>query len=535
MRRPAWVGGLCLLLLVPLCARAESVLPPYEFEPVPDASAAPQSASVTLHGVQFDGNRVFSDEELASLIAGYLGRPLQSIDLIGLRDAVTGHYVDAGYLSSGATLQHVEEGILHVQVQENPLTALRIYSDGQFRSAWLAKMLNARDKGGPLNVFTLERQLQLLTQHPQIRSLDARIQPGADPGQAVLQLQARETSPWFASVSLNNHQSTAVGSARLDLVAQRTGLLGIGDALSLQVSGAEGLAEASLGWAVPLNARGTSIALSLEAAETEIVARPFDDLDIESESAAASIAIRHRFWHDLQLQVDGFFGTEIRRSKTFLLGQGFSFVAGPREGEVELTLLRAGVEMLWRNQRNVVASRLELIRGIDAFGAMSARAGAPDPESLSASAQLQWGRRLTPLNSQILVRGDVQLADGPLFGVLQRPVGGRRSVRGYRENTLVRDAVLGLSVEWRIPLWQRPDGQPRLELGPFVDWSHSWNVDRDELGPTELKSVGLGVSWRPGRRWWLELQWGHALDRLDYPGEYSLQNDGLHMNLQWTL
>lgn len=527
-----WVG--VMLLITASLASAEGVLPPFDFhEP---QTANPQAyAAVTLTRVQFSGNTLFSDAELMRAITGYLNRPLLPVDLIALRDAVTRHYVDAGYLSSGATLAGVTNQTLAIRLRENALGAVQVQSDGQFRSRWLERLLSVRTTSAALNIFELEHELQLLAQHPQIDRLDARVQPGSEPGDAVLFVQAHESHPWHASVSVNNHQSTAVGSARLDLLVQRYGQLGVGDDLSLKVSGAEGLIEGGLAWQLPINTRGSSIALSLQGAKTEIVEPPFDELDIESESVAASLSLRQRFWQDLQLQVDGYLTTEVRRSKTFLLGQGFSFVSGPNEGVVELTLLRAGVDVLWRNRRNVFASRIEVIRGIDALGSMSASASGPDPESLSVFAQMQWGRRLDFLDSQVLLRGDLQLADGPLFGVLQQPVGGRRSVRGYRENTLVRDALLGASLEWRVPLWRRPDGQARIELGPFLDWSHSRNIDRDEIGPSELRSVGLGLTWRPTRRWWAELQWGHALDRLNYPGDYSLQNDGVHLSLQWSL
>ena len=70
-------------------------------------------------------------------------------------------------------------------------------------------------------------------------------------------------------------------------------------------------------------------------------------------------------------------------------------------------------------------------------------------------------------------------------------------MRGYRENTLIRDSAVISSLEWRVPILRDVRGTNRLELRPFADWSRSWNDGREEIGPRELVSVGLGWSILP--------------------------------------
>lgn len=520
-------------------AAPQPVLPPFEFASA-QAQATGPDASVVLQRVRFEGNQVIATSELEAAATPFLHRPLSSADLLGLRDELTRLYIDAGYLTSGAELGSIDGHTLTVRLSENPLTSVAVGTDGRFRPSRLQRMIAANNDGGPFNIFALERSLQLLLQNPRIDQLNAQVQPGAAPGEAVLYIEAEEAPTWSLDVSANNHQSTAVGEARTDLYFQSAGLLGLGDELNLNASVAEGLLEGQFGYAVPLTAAGTTLALFVEATDTEVVAEPFDELDIEAESRSIRLELSRPFWRDLRLNVGGFVSAELQRSKTFLLGQGFSFVSGPDEGEVELTIVKVGTDVLWRGLNNVFAARLSLAKGVDAFGATStSRVGfsserPPDAEFFAIQAQFQWGRRLPFLNSQWLVRGQLQLADDPLFGVVQSRIGGRHSVRGYRENTLIRDSAMTASMEWRVPLWADASGRPRLEISPFVDWSHSWNVDRDEAGPTELKSAGIGLSWRPTPRWWVDLQWGHAFDRLSYAGEHNLTDDGIHLSLWWS-
>jgi len=79
------------------------------------------------------------------------------------------------------------------------------------------------------------------------------------------------------------------------------------------------------------------------------------------------------------------------------------------------------------------------------------------------------GRRLTDWGLQALTRLDVQLASAPLLPLEQIAVGGRYSVRGYRENQLVRDnGVIG-SVEARVPVVRNVSWADVVELASFMD------------------------------------------------------------------
>jgi hemolysin activation/secretion protein len=136
-----------------------------------------------------------------------------------------------------------------------------------------------------------------------------------------------------------------------------------------------------------------------------------------------------------------------------------------------------------------------------------------------------------------VARVNVQLSDSPLLSLEQFPIGGINSVRGYRENTLLRDNGVFASLELRIPLWQRGKDEDRrtlLALVPFVDIGTGWRyVGPHEKSPSNdqdtLPSVGVGLVFDPVPQVHAQLYWGYALNR-DFviDRDRNLQDYGIH-------
>jgi hemolysin activation/secretion protein len=116
-------------------------------------------------------------------------------------------------------------------------------------------------------------------------------------------------------------------------------------------------------------------------------------------------------------------------------------------------------------------------------------------------------------------------------------VGGANTVRGYRENALVRDQVLLGSLELRYgllnPALQVDYG--RLYGAVFTDFAHAWNRNSNTANPDEtVHSIGVGLLWSWQDKIQTQLYWGHQLKSLHTPGGGSWQDDGIHARLQAT-
>ena len=145
--------------------------------------------------------------------------------------------------------------------------------------------------------------------------------------------------------------------------------------------------------------------------------------------------------------------------------------------------------------------------------------------------QLQYARRVAWRESRLLVNGTVQLTDKPLLAMYKLPVGGRHSVRGYRESQLVRDQGFVASVEWQFPVAVDASGQRRgkLDFAVFADYGVSQEESELLTGPSprDLASVGLGLLWDPLPGLHLGVYRGADLEEQDNPDE-SLQDRGIH-------
>ncbi len=512
-----------------------SVLPAFEFEDGSGAAAISGAERYPVREIQVTGAEAVDSRALDQVLTAFEGRPLSFNDMVQLRDQLTALYVEAGYVTSGAVLEALEEGVLRIRIVEGALERIEVHSTGHFREQYVADYLAGFGDPEPVNVLDLEERLQILQQQPHVSSVEAQLLPGSERGESVLLVSPIETDRWSIGLEASNQLSPAIGSVQGVVSMSVLNLTGRADDLLLGARAAEGLLEFMGEYDFPVGDRGQRLSLYAFGADSDIVRAPFQDLDIGADSLTAGARLRWPVFRSLLNQTHLVFTGEWRQSRTYLLGQGFSFVEGPEAGQARMAILRTGMETLHRSQRDVIFGRLELSVGLDAFGATVAETDeVPDGRFLKLRGQFQWARRLSWLDSELLLRLDGQLSNDPLFGLEQYPIGGRWTVRGYRENTLIRDNALIASVEWRLPLRQDPTGRSSLELRPFVDWSHSGNVDGDEIRPRNLSSIGAGIYWSPVDALQLEIYWGEALEDITYAGEYDIQDDGIHFRFIWN-
>jgi hemolysin activation/secretion protein len=513
-------------------------LPPIAIpEPDPgDASAGPR---FFVHGYRITGSTAFSKEELHRVVGPYIDRELGSEQLVALRNAVTQLYVEHGYINSGALIpdQDLAGGLIEIRVVEGSLEGIEIRGAERFRASRLRDRV-AQGLSTPLDVESLELNLQLLQQDPRIERLHARLLPGERIGEAVLIVRVEEASPYDLDFEVSNYSPVAFGSYRGRLFAAHRNLVGLGDTLDARLTVSEGLLRVDGQYELPLNARGTLLRLRGEYSDSEVVEEPFDALDIETEYWSARIFVEHPVYRSLRSRLLLGLMVEWRRSETCfnllkdLIGcDPFSGVAsGAVDGRTTVSVLRLTGDWAWRDQRQVLAARSMLSVGVPVLGARSGGVR-PDGEFVAWLGQVQWARRYGRWGIQTILRADAQVTSDALPALERFPVGGHMTVRGYRENQLVRDQGAVASAEVRVPLWRAGEGRPILEIAPFFDFGYSQNKNRETLGPDWLASVGVGLRWAVTRRLAANVYWGHQIKDVRTFGD--LQDDGVQFEVRW--
>ncbi len=479
------------------------------------------------------------------MTAPYANRYLTAEDIEALRVALTLLYVNRGYVNSGATLpdQDLTAGVLMYRITEGELTGIDVGGARWFRPSYFRSRLQL-GAGPPLNIDDLQRRFRLLLEDPRIAKLNAQLKPGARPGEATLDVQVEDRRPYRLTTEINNYQTPSVGSEIGLVTLEDLNLTGNGDILSLQYGKSSGVnPQLDFRYSLPFTPWDTTLILQYRKNTLDVVESPFDTLDTSSDSNIYTVTFRQPVFrslnHEGTLELTG----ERLSQQTKLLGEDFSLEPGAVNGETVVMAIRPAVEWVYRSDVQVIAARSRFSFGIHGLGStVHQEAGIPDSEFFAWLGQFQWVRRFASLlDTQAIFRFDAQLANKSLLTLEQIAVGGRYSVRGYRENTLVRDNGLILSLETRVPIVRNRPWADYIELAPFFDFGKAWNVNSSTQGsPIEsLSSIGIGLRWGVTVPWVvsarpsLEFYWGHPFRDIPTPGG-NLQDDGISFRFAVT-
>ncbi len=485
--------------------------------------------------VRISGNTVFTTEELKKVTAPFENRELTNNDLEEVRRQLTLYYVNRGYINSGAVIpdQKIEDGVVQIQIIEGRLTRIDVDGTKRFRPDYFRSRLQLR-AGPPLNVKNIEQELQILLQNPLVDRLNAQLQPGDRPGEAVLKTEVTEAPPWDFATVLDNKLSPSLGEARLLLLGEVRNLAGRGDTFSGELTWAEGIDlgdDYKLRYRLPLTRKDTALTVYYEQGDAVVVEEPFNALDIRTEVKTAGVQISHPFIRASDRQFTLAAVLERRESETFLLGIPFSFSPGVVDGESVVSVLRLVQDWLSRSRDQVFSARSTFSFGLDAFDSTVNRGRLPDSKFTSWLGQVQWARRLGTKGHQMSFRFYGQVSDDPLLPIEQFSVGGLDSVRGYRVNQLVRDEGWVASFQYQFPLFRNPTGSRNLQFATFADAGAARNKQSPNPSPSDLESYGVGFVWNPSPKLSAELYFAKAVDDVPSGGEHSVQDDGIHFRL----
>lgn len=513
-------------------AHASDAGPGFRLPAPPAPSGLPDlalAAPVTLRQVHFDGARAITTAELQALAAPFLNRPLRALDLEDLRQTITRAYVARGHVNSGALLADdaLQGDTLTLRIVEGRITRLRQSGLQGLTEAYLASRLVQGDE--VLDVNRLQDRFQLQLTDPLFTRLHARLLPDDGPGRAVLDVAVTRARPWQVAAFAHNHLAPAVGSVQAGLDGSLRNLAGWGDVLSATLAGGEGSSSWDAGWQLPLGGSRTVLGLRLARGSSSLVEEPVAVLDIRSRVGTREATLAHPLVDEPRRRwLLGL--THARRSNhTTLAGEPFSFVPGESTGVTRIEAWRLYQELTLRLDRHVLALRATVVEGRN-----NLVGDTPLPQALPRRYRLwqlqgQAALALGDGGQQVQLRGLLQHGPDRLLPLEQLAVGGRHTVRGYRENQLVRDNGWAVGAEWHWPLWRDDTRRASLTLLPFVDAGAGWN--RGEAR-TRLASAGLGLKANLADLEG-ELHVARRLERRQPETHGDLQDRGIHLLLRY--
>ena len=500
-----------------------------------------QTTEFVPRQVTFTGNTMISSDVLQATAAPYLNRPLNlpltGDDLEDLRQKLVRVYTDAGYVNSGVVLDVALAGnTLNFKVIEGRLKGITVTGAGQLDPRYVTRRLD-KDDGAPFNINLLRERFQLLLTDPLIARMNARVAPGENLGEALLEVDVALTATSQFTLLANNYRPPSVGEASVGVAATFRNLTGAGDLLeaNLQAAPQSGIfSKASLAWQVPLGYSGTRMSLGIDQGDSNVIEQPAAMLGITSHLRSVDLGLSNTVVESLTHRFTLGLNRVVRENQTSLLGTPFSFNPNEPDGLTRETLWRAWQDYSYRTPTQALAFRSTFtfgqnnLRDSSGLPAQSNN-GAPPSSFRSWMGQAQWSRQLSTQGVQLIARATLQRSADRLLALDGLAVGGVNTVRGFRENELVRDQGEYINLEVDFPVTGLSSSDTRVHLLPFIDAGSAHNVG----GPTQaLSSLGLAV-----RAHWHGLQAdltiAKRLTSVDqsHGSANSLQSQGIHLQI----
>jgi hemolysin activation/secretion protein len=353
-----------------------------------------------------------------------------------------------------------------------------------------------------------------------------------------LRLEIEEAPPYLLQFGIANDQSPSVGAERLSGLLVIGSLTGLSDPFEVELGVSEGVRDFAVDYNRPVLPDDTRVFGSLSLSYADVVEEPFSSIDVESKSQSLTFGASKPVIRTLGNEVRLSAAFDHKRSKTFLLGEPFSFSEGVENGESVVNAFQLTQQWNHRQRTHALALRSIERIGFDFVDSTRNRSGIPDGQFVSWIGQVQYATRVL-FDWQAALRGDVQLSADGLLPIERIAIGGANTVRGYRENQLVVDSGWVASLELRIPI----DTQPALGtdvipgdllLVPFLDGGGGWNLDTPDPTDQDLFSAGAGLRWKPGLGLSLSLDVGVPLKELEDSPDDDLQDMGIHFRISTT-
>lgn len=513
-------------------------------------------------------------------------------------DRVNRTLFDHGYVNSGIVLVS-QDGQPALQLVIGQLVdayggacALSSTEYGEATDTYATqRLLESCDPDAAFNLYLLEQDFRRLAddRDPWIRRVNMALSPLDGRGRVALtpapDVDLFTLQPRFGAVAgVANNRASSVGDTRsfatLSLAGPFPGMV-----VTTGIGATEGVLDADLAIAASFSPRLTA-SVRADVNEADVVDPRLRPLDIRSESHGIDASLTFGAVRCPLTPIFGpSFNTAPRRafagdglaacrlagrrlgdapigwsaardiaislsvsqrvSRSYLLGQPFSFSPGSVNGRTTTTAARFAVDWLERGRAErrgdlgwTIAARLEASAGLD--GTATDIAGLVGPPTdfhlLRASASL--ARQLGTPDTVISARVSGQWTGDILYTSEKMPIGGVASVRGYEEAADLVDRGVTGSAEIS---HTRSLGPRRLSLGSaqielfrfrgsaFVDGATGASLARDGSG-IDIASVGVSLSWIPHDAIQLRVQRGWALT--DDHRDARLPNTGFHFNLE---
>ena len=249
----------------------------------------PKGPTMTVKSFTFTGNLLIPSDQLAPLLAKYVGRPLSFEELRNAAAEISLYYRSQGYVATvSVPKQEVSDGIVLFRVLESRFGGVTLdpASDGRISPELLKQLItNAMIPGAPTDMRLLDRGLLLAGDLPGA-SVTGGLAAGTEEGRSDLILLSRSRPLWSGSVSADNAGARSTGAPRALASVALASPLGQGEQFTADLLKSEGARFGRLGAAFPVGYEGSRVSLGANRMDYELVSPDFVAARLAGESTS---------------------------------------------------------------------------------------------------------------------------------------------------------------------------------------------------------------------------------------------------------
>lgn len=515
-------------------------------DPLPHVQGAEGQPCLKVQEVRVKGATLLSAGSLRALAAPYEGKCLTLADINNLLRDITNAYIERGYVTSRAFVDPSAqgEGVLHVLVVEGTVEKI-ILNEGDPDSYYRGRSAFPFLEGRPLNLRDIEQGLDQLNRLPSA-SAGMELVPGEGLGGTIIKVTNQERRTWRASAGFDNSGQTSTGEGMYNLSLEKDNLMGIGDQFAVYWSDAipfwdedikgrksRGSNSSLSGyWSVPCGYWTFSGSLSRFRYDTKI-------FGMNTVYTSKGVTNLFNLKADRVLHRDADSKTSF--SAAFTNRSVDSFIEGFHldASSYKLRTLEFSLSHNRRLLEGVAGLSLSYTRGLGAFGATETDSHShftPQSEFDKYSATLSFYRPFTLADQRgywnLLAVG--QMTPQTLYGAERIQIGGRSSVRGFKEDSLTGDQgaymtnEIGLILPWFDALKDKGPVNGVQIYGAYdIGFLHPDSRDRYERGRMQGVAIGLRTIGD------LSLE-ACAAKALDHPGYIKTKDAEFYLSVKYT-
>ncbi len=492
---------------------------------LPLASASMPDGWPALTGPAIDTSRVdrLNNPAFIATVQRYLGQVLDGAKLNLIRDAVSDYYKAAGFPFVGVLLpkQTLPNGVLQVLVIEGKLGKLSVEGNRWFYRGQYLEAIDLQP-GDAIDSRELDKGLAQVNRNP-FRHAQVVAAPGEAPGTTDITIRTQESMPLSVSAGIDNTGNAATGRTRMSMGVEWGNALWMGDDFSYHYT-------TSTDWRA-LQQHSASYVAFLPWADTLTLSGSVSRSNGNSSSLFSttgrnsSVSLRYQInfpqVSDTRRQVT--LGFDYKRANNDLLFGGTSVF--PTSSDVDQFIAAYSASLRDSlGTANLSASMIYSPGGITganhdaAFATQRAGATADyfyvrlNAEQLTT---LPWGLSWD-------IAASAQWSANVLLSSETLGFGGFQSIRGFEEQTAVRDNGLILNNELRSPRMVLglpeaiglPGQSDAFIVYGFLDFGIGKNHDDDPAAGSSLTmiSAGPGFTYQFGSYASLRFSTGFVLE-----------------------